>query len=579
MNQDSSGQARSILIVEDSPTQRERLKLLLQGKNYTVRTAGNGSEALDKAREQRPEVVVSDVMMPVMSGYDLCRTIKNDPELKDITVVLLTALSDPQDVINGLTSGADNFITKPYSDSFLLSRIEYIFVNKSIKHARMSDLGVEIIFGGKKHLINSNRLQIIDLLLSTYENAIQKNHELDSANRELAKTKQDLQSLNQRLQSQTDQLQSILESTSDGVLVISSEGKPIIMNPAARVMTGIEDLAAVEDLEAHSHKRMLFDESDQPVPFEQWPHLKALRGEEFTGLQYRTEIVGQEISRFLEFSSSLLRNAQGEISSVVITAHDITQQKQHELHLKEAKRLAEQRADELDVSNKELESFSYSLSHDLRSPLNSMKMFADFLKDEYREKLGDDGQQYLDHIILNTDKMNALIDDMLSLAKISRQEMVYKELDLRDIAEAIILELQHSEPQRKIEIHVAENLKAYGDEGLARIALRNLLGNAWKYTGKTENPRIEFGTKQFCDETVYYVQDNGAGFPMEKAKDVFKPFQRVHPDREFTGTGIGLAIVERVVARHGGRTWAEGEVGKGATFYFTLARGEYLGDS
>ncbi|MFW6254066.1 MAG: response regulator, partial [Chitinivibrionales bacterium] len=330
MKQKGGQQQRSILIVEDSPTQRERLRILLQDKNFDVHTAKNGEEALAKARELRPEVVVSDVMMPVMSGYDLCRAIKDDPQLKDVTVVLLTALSDPQDVINGLTSGADNFITKPYSDSFLLSRIEYIFVNKSIQHARMSDLGVEIVFGGKRHLINSNRLQIIDLLLSTYENAIQKNHELDSANRELARTKQDLQSLNTRLRSQTDQLQSILESISDGVLVVTPDGKPVIMNPAAREMSGITDISEIEDFESHAHRQKFFDVNDQPVPFEQWPHRRALRGEEFTGLQYRSQIAGQRETRFLEFSTSLIRDAGGEISSVLITAHDITQQKHHE---------------------------------------------------------------------------------------------------------------------------------------------------------------------------------------------------------------------------------------------------------
>ena len=196
---------KEILIVEDSPTQLEQLKFILEQNGYHVRTAREGVAALHKIRERRPEMVISDIVMPELDGYSLCKIIKEDPELRDIPVMLLTNLYDPQDVIKGLQAGADNFLTKPYNEHFLLSRISYILLNKELRLGNTSsDMGIDIFFGGRKYFINSNRMQIIDLLLSTYENAIQKNAELAEANqqlismhREIGKKNTELEKLNE----------------------------------------------------------------------------------------------------------------------------------------------------------------------------------------------------------------------------------------------------------------------------------------------------------------------------------------------------------------------------------------------
>lgn len=193
-----------ILVVEDSPTQLEQLAYILETEGYPVRTAINGVEAMKVIGEEKPALIVTDILMPEMDGYELCRKVKDTPETRDIPVMLLTNLSDPHDVIKGLQSGADNFLTKPYNKDFLLSRIKYILVNQEIRHSMpISNMGMEIVFGGKKYFINSDRIQIIDLLLSTYENAIQKNGELAEANqqllrmhRELAKKNNELEKLN-----------------------------------------------------------------------------------------------------------------------------------------------------------------------------------------------------------------------------------------------------------------------------------------------------------------------------------------------------------------------------------------------
>ncbi len=193
-----------LLVVEDSPTQLEQLAYILESEGYRVKTAINGAMGLKVIQEEKPALVITDILMPEMDGYDLCKTLKNTHETKDIPVMLLTNLSDPHDVIKGLQSGADNFLTKPYNKDFLLSRIRYILVNQEIRQTSpVSNMGMEIVFGGKKYFINSDKIQIIDLLLSTYENAIQKNGELAEANqqllrmhRELAKKNHELEKLN-----------------------------------------------------------------------------------------------------------------------------------------------------------------------------------------------------------------------------------------------------------------------------------------------------------------------------------------------------------------------------------------------
>lgn len=177
-----------ILIVEDSPTQAAQLKLILQRERYSVQTATNGEMALEMLTEGLPAVVISDVVMPGMDGYTLCREIKNSPHTRRLPVILLTQLSDPKDIIRGLECGADHFITKPYSKGDLLSHIQYIFVNRELRKNPMADLGIEIFFAGQKHFLTSDRIQILDLLFSTYEAVLQKNQELEEKNRELKRS-------------------------------------------------------------------------------------------------------------------------------------------------------------------------------------------------------------------------------------------------------------------------------------------------------------------------------------------------------------------------------------------------------
>jgi signal transduction histidine kinase len=230
----------------------------------------------------------------------------------------------------------------------------------------------------------------------------------------------------------------------------------------------------------------------------------------------------------------------------------------------------ETRNAELGAMNKELESFSYSVSHDLRAPLRAIDGFSLALLEEHRDKLSPEGQSHLERVRAATIRMANLIDDMLKLARIVRSDVAEDDVNLSALAEEVAEQLRTAEPERKATIEITPGLKTLGDRLLLRAMLENLLGNAWKFTSKCPVSRIELGVTNGNAEPVFFVRDNGAGFDMRYADKLFGVFQRLHGDRDYPGTGVGLATVQRIVRKHGGKIWAESSVGHGATFFFVL---------
>src|SRR5919112_316083 len=232
---------------------------------------------------------------------------------------------------------------------------------------------------------------------------------------------------------------------------------------------------------------------------------------------------------------------------------------------------------ELEATNRELEAFSYSVSHDLRAPLRSIDGFSQILVEDYADEIDKEGKDYLGRVRSASQRMGRLIDDLLGLSRVTRRVLRQEDVDLSQMAREVVAELRRREPGRRAEVEVEEGLVANGDPRLLRVALVNLMGNAWKFTEKEREAKVAFGQDEELSRRgrvpVYYVSDNGAGFEMAYADKLFGAFQRLHGTEEFEGTGIGLATVQRVVHRHGGRIWAEGEVGRGATFFFTLRPG------
>lgn len=241
-------------------------------------------------------------------------------------------------------------------------------------------------------------------------------------------------------------------------------------------------------------------------------------------------------------------------------------------HLERAGRERERAEAALRISNKELEAFSYSVAHDLRAPLRGINGFSRALLEDCGETLDGEAKEYLHRIANGAQRMGELIDALLSLSRVTRTELHRETVDLSRLAEAVVKQLRQAQPDRAIEFVFQQDVSAHGDPALLRAILENLLANAWKFTGTREGARIAFGSEEKDGSLAYYVRDNGAGFDMAYAEKLFAPFQRLHSAAEFAGTGIGLATVQRIVHRHGGRIWAEAVVGEGATFHFTLPR-------
>jgi signal transduction histidine kinase len=286
---------------------------------------------------------------------------------------------------------------------------------------------------------------------------------------------------------------------------------------------------------------------------------KVSRGKDYT---VRAQPVrdNDEVSLLVDSFNNMLQEIQRRDSEL--------QAARDELELK-----VEQRTRQLVDANRELEAFAYSVSHDLRAPLETINGFSHVLTTALGARLGDSERVYLGHIQNAAKRMAELIDDLLNLSRVSTSEIHKVKVDLADLARAAAAQLAARESQRRVQFVIAESVAAEGDPRLLQLVIENLLSNAWKYTSSNSEASIEFGCTRQSGSVVYFVRDNGAGFDPHLAKTrLFKPFQRLHTSAEFPGTGIGLATVHRIIERHEGKVWAEGLVGKGATFYFTLAR-------
>ena len=312
---------------------------------------------------------------------------------------------------------------------------------------------------------------------------------------------------------------------------------------------------------------------------------KALAGESQTipDFEYDPSELGlQGRPRWLTSRIFPLRDRHGVVQNIVLMHQDITDRKQavEEIHRlnRDLEQRVVQRTNELEAANKELEAFAYSVSHDLRTPLRGMDGFSKVLLEDYSEALDERGKDYLARVRAAAQRMGNLIDDMLGLSRVTRAKLRRLNVDLSALAESVAADLRSDRPERRVEFEITPGLTTKGDPQLLGLVLENLMGNAWKFTGARDDAKIEFGTLVEAEaakagragEKVYFVRDNGAGFDMAYADKLFGAFQRLHLVSEFPGTGVGLATVQRIIHRHGGSVWAEGEVEKGATFYFTL---------
>jgi signal transduction histidine kinase len=348
----------------------------------------------------------------------------------------------------------------------------------------------------------------------------------------------------------------------------------IVLDVMMPDMDGFETAALIRERERSRHTPIIFltalGRSDE--------HIR--RGYTVGAADYLTkpfvaEILRTKVSVFVELhrKTALLRHQSEQLERQNAELQEAIQRSwRAEEEIKALNRHLERRVAELDDLNRELETFSYTVSHDLRGPLSRISGFSRALLESYRDQLDDQGRLYLNRIEHSARRTNQLVDDLLSLSRVTRIEMSRQIVDLSGIVHSIAAELMAREPARAVEFAVAEDVHAWGDPDLLRAALLNLLENSWKFTRKHERARIEFGVMESPKGHTYFLRDDGAGFDMAQAGRLFTAFQRLHKASDFEGTGIGLATVERIVRRHGGQIWAEGRMECGATFYFTLSQ-------
>lgn len=371
------------------------------------------------------------------------------------------------------------------------------------------------------------------------------------------------------------QLQTIVENLGEGVVVSDLNGQLLHFNRAALDSHGYASLSeCLRHMTDFADTFELSELDGTVLPLDQWPLARVLRGEILHAWEVRIRRLTTDWERVFGYGGTLVHDASGQPLMAILTISDITERKRAaeeilKLNTDLEQRVVERTA-ELQTANNELEAFSYSVSHDLRAPLRSLDGFSQALIEDCSAKLSPEDQDHLQRIRGASQRMGHLIDDLLNFSRLTRVEINRQVVDLSGMAREVVNELRAAEPERNATVVIQEGLVAEADPRLVRIALNNLFANAWKFTSKRPDARVEFGCDGENGDKAFFVRDNGVGFDMAHAGKLFGAFQRLHAMQEFPGTGIGLAMVQRIFRRHGGKAWAKGVVEEGATFYFSI---------
>ena len=362
----------------------------------------------------------------------------------------------------------------------------------------------------------------------------------------------------------SDRFRAVADSSHDWEYWINAAREFEYISPSCERITGYR---AKDFFTDGSLLRKIIHPDDRDTVHE---HLeKELKEKEDGYLEFRITRADGEL-RWIGHACQPVLDEEGSLTGRRASNRDITERKQAINELNKSLAQLEQRTIEMEAVNKELEAFSYSVSHDLRAPLRHIDGYSRLLMEDFNENLDEKGREHLTLLRESSERMSQLIEDLLRLSRISRSELRVQSVNLSTIAKKINAELRRDNPSRNVEFYISGRTIVKGDRRLLHVVLENLIGNAWKFTKKKRKAEIRFGTKRIAGSRAFFVADNGVGFKKSEAGKLFAPFKRLHAESEFEGSGIGLATVQRIVHRHGGRVWAEGLKGKGATFYFTL---------
>jgi len=536
---------KTILIADDNQDNLYLLQSMLASSGHTVVMATNGAEALEKARKSPPDLIISDILMPVMDGFSLCNAWEQDPILKDIPFVFYTGTyTDPKDEQFALSLGADRFIVKPKEPAVLLKIIADLLAGPRKEKGKK-----------RRRLKMPEKVLMREYSESLFRKLENKMSELETANR-LLKEKE------LALGNSIRNWQITFDAMNDAISLIDLDGKILRCNTAMAELVGRQ----IKDVIGQNCYTLVHG-AGKPIPECPIIRLKSSRQREF--LEFFKN------DRWLHVTVDPLLDDGGNLKGGVHILRDITAQKKveeelkrHREHLEE---LVGERTAELEDMNKELESFSYSVSHDLRAPLRHLTGFAGLLTEKL-ENLDEEGKRYLQVISDSAIKMSRLIDDILLFSRMGRAEMRKISVDMNALVKEALRELETEVQGRDIRWDIGELPRVEGDPTMLRLVMINLIANALKFTRKKNQGIIGINAATKKKEVVFSVKDNGVGFDMKYGDKLFSIFQRLHREEDFEGTGIGLAHVKRLVHRHGGRVWAEGKVNEGASFSFSLPK-------
>lgn len=509
---------RSVLVIDDSLTFREELRGMLAAAGYEVHTAASGEEGLRAAAARPPSAIIVDGVLPGIDGATVIRRVRLDATLRNVPCLLLTAAADYATELQILDAGADAFVRKQESLAVVLAKLAAV-LRKST--------GVPLPAAGPFHG------QVKVLLV-----------EPDRAFLDVAAERLREEGYEPVPAPDADDALAMLAVQPAGCVVLAVDAPGVdgfALCSRIRSVPGLRDMpviglgtgdALLDCLAAGADDYVRRDDGASTLRAHIRAHIRRQQLHE-QNRRIRDELMRRELEAAEERAARQVAEARAEL------------------------------VEELEWRNRELEAFSGSVSHDLRSPLQTILSFSELLLEE---PSGKEPADLARRIHKAAQRMNALIDALLQLAGANRGQIQRTEVDLSALAADVVDELRQRDPDREVEVTVQPGMRASCDGELIRAVLINLVGNAWKFTGRTPSPRIEIGRSG----AELYIRDNGAGFPADRADQLFRPFGRLHDSSDFPGTGIGLTTVQRIVDRHGGRVWARSEPGRGATFSFTL---------